>query len=391
MSETRNIVVVGASFGGLGAAHYICKHIFPKLQQSKDARYVLHLIDPSTHFWWHIAAPRQIVSVKELTIEKSFVPIRDGFKQYPNLQDSIVFTQASATALNTQDRKLTITKADGSSETLDYYALVIATGVKTPTPLTGFHGNYTTSEQALKDMNAKLASAKEVVISGGGPIGVETAGEIATQYGGKAKITLIAGGDKLLPVFNKSRAQKAQKLLEKIGVEVVYGVKATGKNDTADGKTEVLLDNGKSMTADVYIPAYGVTPNTDWLPEELKGNKGYVATNAATLRVDKAGPRVYAAGDVAGVDKGGVMAMYATIPILGSNIAHDLLEEAKLGTSPEKKYAFKEAETQLVPVGPKTGVAAFNGWGMPGFAVGFIKGKDYMIGFMNAFTEGKKF
>ncbi|EME87534.1 uncharacterized protein MYCFIDRAFT_118732, partial [Pseudocercospora fijiensis CIRAD86] len=381
MSETRNIVVVGASFGGLGVAHYICKHILPKLRQSQDAKYVLHLIDPSTHFWWHIAAPRQIVSVKELTIEKSFVPIKDCFKQYPTLQDSIVFTQASATALNTQDRKLTITKADGSSETLDYYALVIATGVKTPTPLTGFHGNYTVSEQALKDMNAKLASAKEIVISGGGPVGVETAGEIATQYGSKAKITLIAGGDKLLPVLNKSRAEKAQRLLEKIGVKVVYGVKATGKNDTADGKTEVLLDNGKSMTADVYIPAYGVTPNTDWLPEELRGPKGYVATNAATLRVDKAGARVYAAGDVAGVDKGGVMAMNATIPILGSNMAHDLLEDAKAGTSPEKKYAFKEAETQVVPVGPKTGVAAFNGWGMPAFAVRLIKGKDYMLGF----------
>lgn len=133
-------------------------------------------------------------------------------------------------------------------------------------------------------------------------------------------------------------------------MEIVYGAKVTEANDTANNKTEVLLENGKSITCDVYIPAYGVAPNTDWLPEDLKGNKGYVATNTATLRVDKAGPRVYAAGDVAGVDRGGVMAMYTTIPILGSNIAHDLFADAKTGSASEKTYAFKEAETQLVPV-----------------------------------------
>lgn len=37
------------------------------------------------------------------------------------------------------------------------------------------------------------------------------------------------------------------------------------------------------------------------------------------------------------------------------------------------------------------GVAAFNGWGMPGFLVGLIKGKDYMLSQMENFTEGKKF
>ena len=49
MAETRRIVVLGASFGGLSAAHYIAKHTLPKLQQSKDAKYELHIVDPSTH------------------------------------------------------------------------------------------------------------------------------------------------------------------------------------------------------------------------------------------------------------------------------------------------------------------------------------------------------
>ena len=169
MSETRNIVILGASCGGLSAAHYICKHTLAKLQQSKDAKYVLHLVDPSTHFWWHISAPRAICSVKEIKHSDSFVPIMEGFKQYPALKDSIVFHQAEATGLDTESRTVSIKTREGASETLEYYALVIATGIRSETPLTTLHGEHTVSQKALDDMNNKLVSAKEIVVGGGGP------------------------------------------------------------------------------------------------------------------------------------------------------------------------------------------------------------------------------
>lgn len=303
------------------------------------------------------------MSLDSITVERSFVPIKNGFKQYSSLQDAIVFTQGSASALDTQRRTLTISKADGQNEVLHYWALVIATGVKTPTPLTGFHGSHVTSENALKDMNKTLSTANAVVISGGGPIGVETAGEIAYHYQGKLKVTLVTASEKLLPAISKARAQKAHSLLDKLGVEILYNVKVQQDRETADGKTEVILDSGRSLTCDVYIPAFGVTPNTDWLPEELKDPKGYVATESTSLRVLKAGARVYAAGDVAGVDSGGVVNMYNSLPVVTANIAHDLLADAKAGkAAQQKEYRYKPTETQLVPVGPKTGVAAVYGW-----------------------------
>lgn len=251
MAETRNIVVLGASFGGLGAAHYIAKHILPSLKQSKDSKYVLHLVDPSTHFWWHIGAPRQIISVDSLKFEQTFLPIMDGFKQYSDLSDSIVFHHGSASALDPQARTVTVTLHEGGSESLGYYALVIATGVRSPTPLTTLQGDHTISQKALTDINAKLPSAKEVIISGGGPVGCETAGEIATALKGKAKVTLVSGATKLLPVFSASRASKAQKMLEKLGVSVVHNVKVTGSSATTNGKTQVTLSDGKTMDCDV--------------------------------------------------------------------------------------------------------------------------------------------
>lgn len=390
MSETRNIVILGASFAGLSAAHYLAKHTLPQLKRSKDVKYALHLVDPSTHLWWHIAAPREIVSVKDMPHSKCFVPAMDGFKQYPDLKDSIIFHQGSAAGLDTNSRTVAIKTHEGGEETLHYYALVIATGIRSPTPLTTLQGDHTISMGALDEMNEKLKTAKDIVIAGGGPVGVETAGEIGVALNGSAKITLIAGSDKLLPVLRKSLAAKAQKQLEKVGVTVLYNTKTTGSEQTPDGKTEIKLDNGKTMTADVFIPAYGVTPNTEFLPENLKGKGGYVETNGQTLRVDAAGPFVYAAGDVSGVDKGGVLNLHSSIPVFGANITHDLLEDAKVGSFAERKYARNDGETQLVPIGPKTGVGAFNGWSMPGFAISFAKGKQYFTNTMPDITEGKK-
>ncbi|KAK3113601.1 hypothetical protein LTR53_008955 [Teratosphaeriaceae sp. CCFEE 6253] len=386
MSETRNIVVLGASFGGLSIAHYLSKHTLPQLKKSTDAKYELHLVDPSTHFWWHIAAPREIVSVKEMPHERCFVPNMTGFDQYTDLRGSIHFHQGSAAGLDTTTRTVTLNTPGGGDEVLPYYALVIATGVRSPTPLTTLQGEHTLSEKALDEMNTKLASAKDIVISGGGPIGVETAGEIATHLNGKARITLVTSGSKLIPIFTAGRAVKAQKMLEKLGVTVVYNVKTTGSKESGP-KTEIQLDNGKTMTADVFIPAYGVRPNTEFLPGNLRRKDGYVDTNPTTLRVDAAGPRVYCAGDVSAVNNGGVLLLQSAIPVLGANMSHDLLEDARVGTFAERKYVRKDGETQLVPIGAKGGVGAFAGWGMPSFVIAMVKGKDY---FLNI-HEGKKY
>ena len=100
---------------------------------------------------------------------------------------------------------------------------------------------------------------------------------------------------------------------------------------------------------------------------------------------------MYSVGDVAGVDKGSVLNLFSSIPVFGANIAHDLFADAKVGSVAEKRYIAKEGETQLVPVGPKGGVGAFNGMSMPGFFVSKFKGKDYMKGQIPGITEGTKF
>ncbi|GAB7361080.1 hypothetical protein MBLNU230_g1118t1 [Neophaeotheca triangularis] len=399
MSETRNIVVLGASFAGIAGAHHILQHTLPKLQQKKDAKYEFHIIDPSTHFWWRLAAPREMVSTKEMPHDKTFIPIKDGFKQYTNLKDSIHIHHAEVTSLDPETRTLTLKSGDKddqgtASNTLSYYALVIATGTRSPTPLTTLQGDHTITINALDDMNTALPKAKDIVIGGGGPVAVETAGELGSHLS-NTNITLITGGKKLLPVLRPSLSTKAEGQLAKLNVKTVYNqhITSSAPSSADPSKTTLTFSDGTTRTCDLYIPCVGVKPNTSFLPPQaLNPQTSYLASNAQTLRLPGLGARCYALGDVGGYDAGGILNLYNAVPVFGANFQYDLFKEAGVsGAVGERQYHFKPGETQLVPVGAKTGVGAFSGWQMPGFAISMAKGKDYFLGTREGLFLGKKF
>ena len=47
MTETRNIVFLGASYAGLRATHYFLKHVYPNLPVSPTIKYKVILINAS--------------------------------------------------------------------------------------------------------------------------------------------------------------------------------------------------------------------------------------------------------------------------------------------------------------------------------------------------------
>lgn len=348
---------------------------------------------------------------------KTFFPLEDGFKQYGQDRNIMTFRQARPTSVDTSSR--TVSFMDTSNgveskevETIPYYALIIATGTMTPTPTTSFHGDHKKTQEALEDINRRLAKATSVVIAGGGPVAVETAGKVykfpaysavhtkissgeigealngtkSSAESARVKITVVAGGKKLLPVLGEKFSRKAANFLDKVGVKVVYNTKVTKVNFGAEhaDKATVTLDNGETMTADVYIPATGAKPNTDFLPKRLLNERGYVRTNPGTLRVDDAGARVYALGDVGSYTRGGILDLYAATPVFGNNFGQDLgLRQA------DKQHKSDTSETQIVPVGSKVGVGAFKGFGMPSFVVKQAKGKDFMLGYIPKVTQGE--
>lgn len=354
--------------------------------------------------------------------EKTFLPIADGFKQYES--EGFVLHQAKATSLDPNARTITFQFMDTEKvQQLPYHSLVIATGSNTPTPLTSLHGSHRTSIQAMEIMNKRLPNAKSVIIAGGGPVGVETAGEIGDKLNGQpgffgsrpsapnVKVTLITSSDKLLPILSLGQSNKAERFLNRVGVEVMYKTRVekadlstedaaliATEGDVPHGeqsgqKTRIYLSNGETMEADIYIPAIGARPNTSFVPKTWLNEKGYVKATKQ-LRVIEAGPRVYVAGDCGDYTEGGMMSLQNAVPVAATNLTTDLTRDAskevQKKTVKDKDYTFKLGQTQLVPIGKSKAVVSVFGYNMPSAMGWGIKGRDYMVGQAAPMVNGGK-
>jgi NADH dehydrogenase FAD-containing subunit len=391
--QKKNVVIIGGSFAGLSAAHYFLRHVLPSLPYKGD--YHLNIVDTSKDFMYRFATPRAVVSAKLMPTSNFFFPIADAFQQYNS--KTYTFINAKAVAIDTSARTITLNyeKTGAEPHELSYHALALATGTRTLSPLFSLHTTRDGAEDALKELHKRLPQARSILISGGGPTGVETAGELGEYLNGRTswflsknkksqvKIRLLSGGKKILPRLRPAIAKQAEKYLAQVGVEVIHGRRAISSRDHDDGTTTVVLENGEVITTDIYIPAAGVQPNTEWLPHTLLNEKGYIHTNRVTLRVDDAGPRVYALGDVGSYTAGGVLDMYVAVPVALTNMKRDLLaaitSENGVPKGKDTPYKPNLSETQLVPVGRGRGVGAFRGWRLPSLVVWFIKGRKYML------------
>lgn len=339
---------------------------------------------------------------------KTFYDINTGFQQYD--QNIFTFVQGKALGIDTAQRTVAIERTGpsaGAEEVIPYHALILATGTKTYEPSLSLQGGvHEETLNALSDLHKKLEKAETIVVAGGGPAGVEVAGEIGEYLNGapgwfqkkpanlKASITLYSGADKLLPILRPALSQRAEVFLERVGVDVVHKVKMEKTEKTADGKTQITFSDRKVVECDLFIPCMGVIPMTEYVPNQLLTEKGYINTNKATLRVDDAGPRVYAVGDVASYTRGGILDIMEAIPVLMTNIKRDLLAAHKNPSAkaegPDRKFKVNKSETQLVPIGQSKGVGAFNGNKLPTMMVYMIKGKDYMTSSAVAMVTGSK-
>ena len=235
MSETRNIIFLGASYAGLGATHYFLKHVYPHLPTSPTIKYQVILINASPKWYLRHASPRAIADTNLMPNEKILIDIEPGFKQYG---DKFKFIVGKATSWDPEKRVLFISEPAGKETAISYHSLVLATGSKSHSAIWSSYGNgHEEIEAALADANAQVKAAKSIVIAGGGPAGVETAGEVAKYLNGspgwfqsrpknpKAQITLITSADKLLPRLRPALAKEAERGLNRLGVEVKYNTK----------------------------------------------------------------------------------------------------------------------------------------------------------------------
>ena len=376
MSDTHNIVILGGSYSGLAVAHGLLKAL-PGLKAQTGKSYKVTMITNSTHFWFSVGAPRAMFIPYPKNIMDSFIPIDQGFKQYPSgLFD---FVHAEITGIKTEKRTVLYKLKNGKDETahdtntISFDSLVIATGSKGPSPLYSYHGSHVPTLDAYKDIQSRLPSAQSIMIIGGGTAGAETAGEIGHLHGKKTSspkdITILSGHERLLKGLRPSIGRRAQEFLEGMGVKVEHNLKLTNSNDLGNGTTKVILSDGSTRTVDMLLVATGRKPASSYLPSSLLDDQGRVVCDAYT-RVPSL-KNVWVTGDMAQNSPGGIMYIQFAAPTTVGNIVAGLGGKGKL-----KVYKpMTTKETQFVPIGPNYGVGAAFGWWLPSAVVKMVKSK----------------
>ncbi|PNP58192.1 hypothetical protein THARTR1_01889 [Trichoderma harzianum] len=359
-SSTHNIVVLGSNFAGLAISHYILRHIIPSVASNTDKKCKLTIISPSTHYFFKVGAPRAI--------------------SQPELVDKVSTPFAG------------VTDTDENRIQIPYDSLIIATGTTSASPLWTLHGPHTVTNNAICDTNAAISKANTILIAGGGPTGVETAGEIAYHWHGK-DITLFSASTRLLSnLSHKGVGTSAESHLRRLKVETVHMTKVASTSKTAKGTTLVELNNGTTREVDLYIDATGGTPNTSFLPAEWLDTRGSVITDPETLRVTSTPADVYAIGDVASYSKRNVLDVHRAVAPLGYSLWADMTKKAKVKAPLTKKlYKQDPGDFQFVPIGPKGGVGTAFGWSVPSFMIWLAKSRTFFIDKVPANVAGASY
>jgi NADH dehydrogenase len=302
---THHVVIVGAGFGGLAAAHGLA-----------GAAVEITIIDQRNH---HLFQPLLYqVGTASLATSEIAWPIRHLVRN----RKEITTLLGEVTGVDTRNR--TVALDDGAA--VHYDTLVLATGarhayfghdewepyapgLKTLEDATSIRRRILLSfERAERETDPeRRAALLTFVIVGGGPTGVELAGAIAElayhnlprEYRHidtrKARVVLIEAGPRILPSFTEDLSAYARAALERLGVEIQLGSAVS----ECSGRGVIYAD--RPLAAKVILWAAGVraSPAAAWA--------GLPADNAGRVKVEPdltapGHPEIFVIGDTATID-----------------------------------------------------------------------------------------
>ncbi|KAK9170314.1 hypothetical protein Syun_002454 [Stephania yunnanensis] len=253
-----------------------------------------------------------------------------------------------------------------------YDYLIIATGHKDSLPRTR-----TERLEQFKADNRKIKSANSILIIGGGPTGVELAGEIAADFPEK-KMTLVHRGPRLMEFVGEKASKKAHDWLVSKKVDVLLNQSVELSSSTDEMHT-YRTSAGKTITADCHFWCTGKPVSSSWLKDTILKDS---VDRQGRLKVDehlrvKGRKNIFALGDITDVPeiKEGYLAQrHAQVTAKNINLLMKGGQESKM-------TAYKPGSAiAVVSLGRKDAVAQFPFTTIIGRIPGMIKSKDLFVG-----------
>ncbi|KAJ4754943.1 FAD/NAD(P)-binding oxidoreductase family protein [Rhynchospora pubera] len=280
---------------------------------------------------------------------------------------------SNGTIVNSRAIDITATEVlteEGRAVPYDY--LVVATGHDDPLPR-----SKTDRIGQFKQDYEKIKSSSSILIIGGGPTGVELAGEIATDFPDK-KVTLVHKGERLIEFIGLKASTKALKWLKSKKVEVLLG-QTVDLDSVPEGSREFKTSAGTTVSADSYFVCIGKPLSSAWLRgtilKDSLDEHGRVKVDDK-LRV-RGQDKIFAIGDINDVKelKQGYLAQeHATL--VAKNIKSLMKGGKESSLAPYKPGS----AMAIVSLGRKSAVAQFPFMTASGRFPGMIKSKDLFIG-----------
>jgi NADH dehydrogenase FAD-containing subunit len=293
MTQPKNVLVIGGSYVGLNLAE--------SLATSSRGRFRIMVIEKNSHFQHLFAFPRYAVTTKVDT-HKGFIPY-----QASRLGQDGAFFQAKAINLNkdtvTLDREVDL---DGvSTKEIPYAALAITTGTKLSPPSTLPSSDKVTGTTYLRRHAEQVERSSNIVIIGGGAVGVQTATDIKEIYPNKT-VTLVHSRAQLMPKFHPKFHSLISQSCTDLGINFILNhgrAIIPSEGFPTDGSTfPIRLADDTTVSADMAVIAIGQTPQSEILttlsPSSIQRDS-YISV-LPTLQISNPEfPNIFALGDVA--------------------------------------------------------------------------------------------
>jgi NADH:ubiquinone reductase (H+-translocating) len=384
------VVVVGAGFGGLQAATKLAGQAVDVL-----------LIDRNNyHGFWPLLYQ---VATAELDASHIAQPVRQLVRGKANLRFNLATVQRVD-----RERRLVITDRGD----YPYDELIVAAG-----SVSNFFGLQEVAKHSfdLKDLPETIALRNQLlgcfehaddetdpvrvqqlltfVIVGGGPTGVELAGAISEMVRHvlskdfptiniqeQVRVVLVEMADRVLLPFPPKLSRKAQRTLQKLGVELRFN---TSVVDYQDGV--LRFKDGSTLPTETVIWAAGIKGNPlgEQLGVPLQRGGRVKVTPALHLPED---PRVWVIGDMSLVEEHGgkPLPQLATVAMQqGRHVAQNIAN--KIARRPLKPFRYTD-KGSMATVGRNSAVARVFGMNWSGFiawVLWLVVHVYYLIGFRN--------
>lgn len=303
------------------------------------------VIAPTDYFEVPMAMPRMMVEPG--FAGKAIVPIAEALPKAQYIRGRLVELSHAGGCVEDDDGYRRMVTAD---------ITVLATGSRFAGPfIRSSSGSIEERKASFYRLQASLASARRVLIVGGGPVGVEMAGEIVETWPGHS-VTIVQSGERILAGTGGSASAHASRFLTQRGVTLLTGERIDSPlplhgYDAEPG--EARTASGKRIAYDIMLCSIGGRPNTEYLTTHFADRLDAEGRVRVTSQLMMEGTNdVFALGDITDLEEN-KMALHIAGQV---TVAKENIHALASGRKPPRAYKAKTGNLMMaVTLGSRAG------------------------------------